>query len=62
MSSMNIKLEPIFIAGTAFGLGTYIRFDIHVSPQAFPELHHLQQLALSVTDSSTDPLHSASLA
>ena len=37
-------------------------FEIQVSPQAFPALHHLQQLALSVTDSSSEPVHSASSA
>ena len=37
-------------------------FEMHVSPHAFPELHHLQQLALSVIDSSTDPEHTASSA
>jgi hypothetical protein len=36
--------------------------DMQVSPQAFPVLHHLQQLALSVTDSSTEPVHTVSSA
>jgi len=36
--------------------------DMQVSPQAFPVLHHLQQLALSVTDSSTEQVHTASSA
>jgi len=29
--------------------------DMHVSPQAFPAMHHLQQFELSSTDSSTEP-------
>ena len=37
-------------------------FDMQVSPQAFPALHHLQQLALSVKDSSSEPVHKASSA
>ena len=36
--------------------------EMQVSPQAFPELHHLQQLSLSVIDSSTEPVHTASSA
>ena len=59
----NIKLDPsILLQAQPLALVHVFDLDIQVSLQAFPELHHLQQLALSVTDSSTDPVHSASLA
>ena len=37
-------------------------FEIHVSPHALPAVHHLQQLALSVIDSSIEPMQKASSA